>query len=92
MELEYKEMKECTFTPKINTSRPKKKGSIHNIPGFDNFSRKIEKIQNKKVEEEKRNEKLFHLEKQCKQRKYTEPEGFHLSQGPNTKRALKAEL
>lgn len=39
-------MKECTFVPKINNwSRPKKNRSVQNIPGFDQYAKKIEKIQ-----------------------------------------------
>ena len=42
-------MKECTFTPKMVSSKPKRKGSISNVPGFDKYAKKVETIQAKKV-------------------------------------------
>lgn len=42
MEAEYKEMKECTFQPKINrkdkTSRSKTQQTVERIAGFDAYN------------------------------------------------------
>lgn len=47
--MEYEELKECTFRPKINYSKPKSTTNLSNIRGFDKFSKKIDKINQIKI-------------------------------------------
>ena len=75
MEMEYKEMRECTFKPKIN-SRAKRSNSevkIQSVKGFDSYCKKVEKIHWIKNEKKEREEKLFQMEKAYKNRKSTNP-------------------
>ena len=59
MELEYKEMKECTFRPKTLSSIAKSEVTIECVNGFDKFMRNKE-LRNQQEEQQKEiEEKLF---------------------------------
>ena len=62
LELEYKEMKECTFRPKTLGNKYKssiQRTSLKNIPGADTYQQRVQKVKEKKKEDEKLKSKLF---------------------------------
>jgi hypothetical protein len=75
-EHEYREMKECSFRPKIlrnQESRLKnsKNMSVAQVAGFSDYYRQVEKLHAKDRQRRTTEDKLFHLEKQYDQRMAT---------------------
>lgn len=71
--MEYEELKQCTFKPKLNLSKPKSNTNLAQVRGFENFLKKIDKINQIKDEEKQLKQKLFNKEKNYKSRKSTTP-------------------
>jgi len=55
LEMEYKEMKECTFKPKTLTNNYRSsnnKISLNDVRGVEEYQQRIEKVKQKKKDEE----------------------------------------